>query len=149
MGDNVYLGDRNSVRTPMQWSPDRNGGFSRANPQRLFLPPVTDPGVPLRGLQRGNPAGHPELAALVDQAHHPPCASSSSPSAAGRSSRPPAEPPVLAFLRRYQEQVLLVVVNLSRFSQYVELDLSEFEGRVVRELFGTSSSPARARSPTC
>ncbi len=54
MGDNIYLGDRNGVRTPMQWSPDRNGGFSRADPQSLFLPPIMDPDLRLRvGERRG------------------------------------------------------------------------------------------------
>ena len=57
MGDNIYLGDRNGVRTPMQWSADRNAGFSRANPQKLFLPITIDPRIPLRIGQRGSPAG--------------------------------------------------------------------------------------------
>ena len=59
MGDNIYLGDRNGVRTPMQWSADRNAGFSRANPQRLYLPVDHRPRVPLRGGQRRGAAGQP------------------------------------------------------------------------------------------
>ena len=69
MGDNYYLGDRNGVRTPMQWSPDRNAGFSRANSQRLYLPGDHRPRVPLRGRQRGRAAEQPPVAAVVDQAH--------------------------------------------------------------------------------
>ena len=68
MGDNIYLGDRNGVRTPMQWSADRNAGFSRANPQKLYLPVDHRSRVPLRGGQRRGAAGEPALAALVDEA---------------------------------------------------------------------------------
>jgi len=147
MGDNVYLGDRNGVRTPMQWSPDRNGGFSRANPQRLFLPPVTDPEYHFEACnvetQQANPSSllwwTKRIIALRKQF-----------AAFGRGTFEPLplqNRRVLAFLRRYQEQVLLVVVNLSRFSQYVELDLSEFDGRVVRELFGHVEFPRAGAQP--
>ena len=70
MGDNVYLGDRNGVRTPMQWSTDRNAGFSRANPQRLDPARRHRPRVPLRVGQRREPAAEPDVAPLVDQAPH-------------------------------------------------------------------------------
>ena len=70
MGDNVYLGDRNGVRTPMQWSADRNAGFSRANPQQLLLPIIIDPGVQLRSDQRREPAEESVFAALVDAPRH-------------------------------------------------------------------------------
>ena len=70
MGDNVYVGDRNGVRTPMQWSSDRNAGFSSANRQQLYLPVDDRPRVPLRGRQRGGPAGQPAVAAVVDEAGH-------------------------------------------------------------------------------
>ena len=72
MGDNIYLGDRNGVRTPMQWSPDRNAGFSRANPQKLYSAGHHRPGVPLRGGQRRGAAEQPALAAVVDEAPHRP-----------------------------------------------------------------------------
>ena len=68
MGDNIYLGDRDGVRTPMQWSPDRNGGFSRANPQRLYLPADPGPDLRLRGGQRRGAAAEPGLAAQLDEA---------------------------------------------------------------------------------
>ena len=70
MGDNIYLADRDGVRTPMQWSADRNAGFSRANPQKLYLPVITDPEYHYEALQRRGPGGQPALAAVVDQAPH-------------------------------------------------------------------------------
>ena len=70
MGDNVYLGDRNGVRTPMQWSADRNAGFSRANPQRLILPVIIDPEYHYEADQRRGAAEQPALALVVDQAAH-------------------------------------------------------------------------------
>ena len=129
MGDNIYLGDRNGVRTPMQWSADRNAGFSRANPQRLYLPVDHRPRVPLRGGQRRDPAEQPELAAVVDarlialRKRHP---------VFGRGdleflhpeNRQGAGLPAHATTGRS----VLVVANLSRFAQYVELDLSQFRG---------------------
>ena len=72
MGDNVYLGDRDAVRTPMQWSPDRNAGFSDANPQRLYLPVIIDPEYHYETRQRRGPGPEPELAAVVDAAAHRP-----------------------------------------------------------------------------
>ena len=68
MGDNIYLGDRNGVRTPMQWSADRNAGFSRANPQKLYLPITIDPAISLRSRQCGSAAGQSAFAAVVDEA---------------------------------------------------------------------------------
>ena len=129
MGDNIYLGDRNGVRTPMQWSGDRNAGFSRANPQRLYLPVDHRPRVPLRGRQRRGPAEQPELAAVVDEAADRAAQALRGVRARRRSSsctRRTAK--VLAFVRRYEDERVLVVANLSRFAQYVELDLSRFRG---------------------
>jgi maltose alpha-D-glucosyltransferase/alpha-amylase len=137
MGDNIYLGDRSAVRTPMQWSADRNAGFSSANPQRLFLPVVTDPEYHYEALnveaQQANPASllwwTKRLIALRKRFR-----------AFGRGSiefLSPANRKVLAFLRRYENELVLVVANLSRFSQYAELDLSSHSGRIPVELFGS------------
>jgi maltose alpha-D-glucosyltransferase / alpha-amylase len=141
MGDNIYLGDRNGVRTPMQWSGDRNAGFSRANAQRLFLPIIIDPDFHYETInvevQQNNPSSllwwMKRLIAL--RKAHP---------AFGRGSVEflhPGNRKVLAFLRRDEGGVILVIANLSRFAQYVELDLSEFEGRAPSELFGGTAFP--------
>jgi maltose alpha-D-glucosyltransferase / alpha-amylase len=141
MGDNVYLGDRNGVRTPMQWSPDRNAGFSRANPQQLFLPVVTDPEYNYEGLnveiQERNPSSllwwTKRILALRREFQ-----------AFGRGTLEPlpaSNRRVLAYLRRHGSERILVVANLSRFSQFVELDLSEFRGSAPLELFGRVEFP--------
>lgn len=136
MGDNVYLGDRNGVRTPMQWSADRNAGFSRANPQKLFLPITIDPEYHYEAVnvdaQQQNPHSllwwMRRLIALRKRYK-----------AFGRGSLEflhPENGKILTFLRRYQDECLLVVANLSRFVQYVELDLSAFKGIQPVEMFG-------------
>jgi maltose alpha-D-glucosyltransferase / alpha-amylase len=147
MGDNVYLGDRNGVRTPMQWSPDRNAGFSRSNPQRLFLPPILDPEYHYEAInvetQQHNPSSllwwTKRLITLRKQFV-----------AFGRGSfeaLAPQNRKILAFIRRYQEEVILVVANLSRFSQYVELELAEFRNCVPLELFGGTQFPPIGERP--
>ena len=141
MGDNIYLGDRDGVRTPMQWSPDRNGGFSRADPARLVLPPVADP---LYGFEALN------VEAQVADAHsllnwtRRMLALRGRHSAFGRGSMrflTPANRRILAYLREYGDEVILCVANLSRVPQAVELDLQQFEGRVPVELTGMSPFP--------
>ncbi|MDP2728040.1 MAG: alpha-glucosidase C-terminal domain-containing protein, partial [Dehalococcoidia bacterium] len=147
MGDNIYLGDRNGVRTPMQWSADRNAGFSRANPQRLYLPVITDPeyhyeAVNVEG-QQNNPHSllwwMKRLIALRKRFK-----------AFGRGTIEllyPENRKVLAFLREYQQERILVVANLSRFVQYVELDLASFQGMVPVELFGQTRFPPIGEAP--
>jgi maltose alpha-D-glucosyltransferase / alpha-amylase len=141
MGDNIYLGDRNGVRTPMQWSADRNAGFSKANPQRLFLPVITDPEYHYEALnveaQQNNSNSllwwMKRLIALRKRYK-----------AFGRGTLEflyPENRKVLAFLREYEEERVLVVVNLSRHAQYVEMDLSRFEGTTPVELFGRTEFP--------
>ncbi|MBB3660123.1 maltose alpha-D-glucosyltransferase/alpha-amylase [Rhizobium sp. BK650] len=141
MGDNIYLGDRDGVRTPMQWSPDRNGGFSRADPARLVLPPVADP---LYGFEALN------VEAQVADAHsllnwtRRMLALRRRHSAFGRGSLrflTPSNRRILAYLREYGDEVILCVANLSRLPQAVELDLSAFEGRIPIELTGMSPFP--------
>jgi maltose alpha-D-glucosyltransferase/alpha-amylase len=141
MGDNIYLGDRNGVRTPMQWSPDRNAGFSRANPQKLFLPVIIDPEYHFEATNVEAQLGNPHsllwwtrrLLALRRR-HH----------AFGRGSLELLNPDnhrVLAFLRRLGDERILVVANLSRFVQHVELDLPELAGVEPVELFGGNRLP--------
>jgi maltose alpha-D-glucosyltransferase/alpha-amylase len=141
MGDNAYLGDRDGVRTPMQWSPDRNGGFSRTNPQKLILPTIADPEYRYETVnvevQSQNPSSllwwMKRMIALRKQ--HP---------AFGRGSLrmlAPENRKVLAFLREHEGARLLVVVNLSRHPQWVELELGDFAGTVPVELLGNGAFP--------
>ncbi len=147
MGDNIYQGDRNGVRTPMQWSADKNAGFSRANPQQLYLPVIVDPEYHYETVnveaQQSNPHSllwwMKRLIAL--RRRHP---------AFGRGSLEflaPENRRVLAFLRRYGEECILVVANLSRFVQAVELDLGAFQGFVPVELFGHTEFPPIGELP--
>ena len=136
MGDNIYLGDRNGVRTPMQWSDDRNAGFSGAHPQRLYLPLIVDHEFHHEAVhveaQQQNP--HSLLnwmrRLLALRRRHP---------AFGLGDLEilhPTNHTVLAFVRRHQDERLLVVANLSRFVQSVELDLRSYRDLVPVELFG-------------
>src|SRR5262249_42363497 len=136
MGDNIYLGDRNGVRTPMQWNAARNAGFSRCNPQKLFLPVIIDPEYHYETVnveaQRNNPNSllwwTKRLIALRKTYK-----------AFGRGTLEFLKPDnrkILAFLRRYQDERLLIVANLSRFPQAVALDLSSYQGMVPVEMFG-------------
>ncbi len=147
MGDNVYLGDRNGVRTPMQWSADRNAGFSRANPQRLFLPVNIDPEYHYEAVnvetQQRNP--HSLLWWMKRS-----IAQRKQFRAFGRGSLEflyPANRKVLAFLRQFEDERILVVANLSRFSQAAELDLQKFQGETLLEIFGSSRFPPIAEEP--
>jgi maltose alpha-D-glucosyltransferase/alpha-amylase len=147
MGDNIYLGDRNSVRTPMQWSADRNAGFSRASPQQLYLPIATDPEY------------HYEAVNVDAQQHNPHSllwwtkrliALRKRYQAFGRGSIEflfPENHKVLAFIRRYADEQVLVIANLSRFVQCVELDLSTYAGLMPVELFGRVEFPPIGGQP--
>ncbi|MBI2910126.1 MAG: maltose alpha-D-glucosyltransferase [Chloroflexi bacterium] len=147
MGDNIYLGDRNGVRTPMQWSPDRNAGFSSANPQQLFLPVIIDPEyhyetVNVEAQQKNLSSLFWWMKRLI--------ALRKRYCAFGHGSLEflyPENRKVLAFVRRYEEERILVVANLSRFVQSAELDLSAFEGLAPVELFGRTRFPAIKRAP--
>jgi maltose alpha-D-glucosyltransferase / alpha-amylase len=147
MGDNFYLGDRNGVRTPMQWSGDRNAGFSRANPQRLYLPAIIDPEYHYEALnvetQQNNPHS---LLWWMKRA----IAQRKQWRALGRGSIEfvyPENRRVLAFIRSYGDENVLVVANLSRFAQAAELDLSRFQGMGLQELSGKSQFPPIADRP--
>ncbi|WP_462327152.1 maltose alpha-D-glucosyltransferase [Desulfobaculum sp.] len=147
MGDNIYLGDRNAVRTPMQWSADRNAGFSRANPQQLFLPVIIDPEYHYETVnvdaQENNP--HSLLwwmrRTIALRRKH---------KAFGRGDIDfisPENRKILCFVRSYEDERILVVANLSRYAQHAELDLSEFAGMVPVEMFGRSEFPQIGNRP--
>ncbi len=135
MGDNFYLGDRNGCRTPMQWSPDRNAGFSRANPQQLYLPVTIDPEYHYEAVNVENQQKN--LSSLLWWTRRV-IAMRKNFKAFSRGSLEflnPDNPKVLAFLRRWKHETIVVVANLSRFSQSTELDLSRFAGCVPMEVF--------------
>ena len=141
MGDNIHLGDRDGVRTPMHWSSDRNGGFSRADPASLVLPAIMDP---LYGFEAINVEAqwrdpHSLLnwfrRMVVERRQH---------KAFGRGTirfLHPQNRKVLAYLREYEDETILCVGNMSRTAQAVELDLQEFAGRTPVELSGGTAFP--------
>ena len=141
MGDNVYLGDRDGVRTPMQWSPDRNAGFSAVNPQQLQLPVIIDPEFHFETVNVETQLANPESllwwmrrTIALRRRHR----------VFGRGEiefLAPENHRVLAFVRADDDEQILVVANLSRFAQHVELDLSRWRGLAPRELFGQTTFP--------
>jgi maltose alpha-D-glucosyltransferase / alpha-amylase len=147
MGDNVFIGDRNGVRTPMQWSPDRNAGFSRADPQRLYLPPIMDPvyGYPSTNVE----AQLRDPSSLLSWTKRILAVRKTS-QAFGRGTRQflrPGNRKILAYLRAYGEDSILCVANLSRSAQPVELNLSAFKGRVPVEMLGRTAFPPIGELP--
>jgi maltose alpha-D-glucosyltransferase/alpha-amylase len=147
MGDNFYLGDRNGVRTPMQWSGDRNAGFSRANPQRLYLPAIIDPEYHYEALNVETQLNNPHsLLWWMKRV----LAQRKQWRALGRGAIEflyPENRRILAFVRSYDGESVLVVANLSRFAQCCELDLAKYQGMVPQELFGKTAFPAIAEKP--
>ncbi len=141
MGDNIYLGDRDGVRTPMQWSPERNAGFSRADPQRLYLPPIMDS---VYGYEAVNVESQGrELSSLLNWTRRM-LAVRKSVSAFGRGALEflrPGNRKILAYLRTHGDEIILCVANLGRNAQPVELDLARFKSRVPVELMGRTPFP--------
>ncbi len=147
MGDNFYLGDRNGVRTPMQWSADRNAGFSRCNPQQLFLPVIIDPEYHYESVNVD--AQEKNLSSLfwwmkrlleIQRSH--------SAFAEGKIEFLDSEnPKVLSYLRTNDRETILVLANLSRFAQATRLELSKYRGYVPYELFGSNTFPEIADGP--
>ncbi len=141
MGDNIYLGDRDGVRTPMQWSSDRNAGFSRADPERLYNQPILNPICSYQAINVEAQERVPNSLLLWTKRlialrrRHP---------TFGRGRLEmltPANPRVLAYLREHGKETILVVNNLSRFAQPVELDLGRFRGWTPVEMFGHTKFP--------
>jgi maltose alpha-D-glucosyltransferase/alpha-amylase len=142
MGDNIYLGDRNGVRTPMQWTNDRNAGFSRADSARLYSPTVVDP---VYGFQAINVEAQTRVPTSILNWTRRMIAVRKKYLAFGRGSLEflyPDNLKVLAYLRAYQDEKLLCIVNLSRFVQCCELDLSAYQGYRPVELIGETAFPA-------
>jgi maltose alpha-D-glucosyltransferase/alpha-amylase len=141
MGDNFYLGDRDGVRTPMQWSPDRNAGFSAANPQRLYLPLILDPEYHYESVnvetQQGNTSSlfwYMKRIIAVRKKFK----------TFGRGNLKflgVENAKVLAFTRSYEDETLLIIVNLSKFSQAAEVDLLAYKGYVPVDVFSKNRFP--------
>ena len=147
MGDNIYLGDRNGVRTPMQWTPDRNGGFSRADPARLYAPTIMDP---VYGYESVNVEAQSRSLSSLLSATKRLISVRKSTLAFGRGTMTfirPLNRSVLAYVRQYEGEVILCVANLSRSAQATELDLSAWNGRVPLEMLGRTSFPAIGELP--
>ena len=147
MGENIYLGDRNGVRTPMQWSSDKNAGFSRANPQSLYLPIILDPGYHYEAVNVETQLANPHsllwwmrrILSLRKRWR-----------ALGEGKCEFLQPDnnkILSYVLRHEQETILVVANLSRFTQPVELDLSAFKTLVPIELFGRTKFPAITDAP--
>src|SRR6185295_12135375 len=147
MGDNIYLGDRNAVRTPMQWTGDRNAGFSRADSARLYAPLIADPVYGYQSVNVESQERSPfsllnwmkRIIALRHQ-HH----------VFGRGSiefLPAHNRKVLAYVRRYQDDIVLCVANLARTIQPVELDLSPYRGMSPVEMLGQTEFPRIGDQP--
>jgi maltose alpha-D-glucosyltransferase / alpha-amylase len=147
MGDNIYLGDRNGVRTPMQWTGDRNAGFSRADPARLFAPPIMDPVYGYQGLNVEAQERSPysllnwmkRLIGLRKQYH-----------VFGRGTiefLPSQNRKVLAYVRKHEDVTILCLANLARSVQPIELDLSRFKGLVPVEMLGLTEFPRIGELP--
>ncbi len=141
MGDNFYLGDRDGVRTPMQWSPDRNAGFSSANPQQLYLPVILDPEYSYQAvnveLQRQNTSSlFWFMKRIINMRRNYPAFSRGS-----MRFIQVENPKVLAFTRSYEDEHLLVIVNLSKHAQPAEVDMKAFKGYVPVEAFSKNAFP--------
>ncbi|EMR01884.1 maltose alpha-D-glucosyltransferase [Cesiribacter andamanensis] len=147
MGDNFYLGDRDGVRTPMQWSPDRNAGFSRANPQKLYLPVILDPeysyeAVNVELQERNTNSLLWWMRRLIDMRKRF--------KVFGRGEikfLSPQNAKVLVFVRSYEEEHILVIVNLSRYTQPVSIDLAEYQHFEPVEVFSHNRFPKIGEEP--
>ncbi|MCW5695750.1 MAG: maltose alpha-D-glucosyltransferase [Bauldia sp.] len=141
MGDNIYLGDRDGVRTPMQWSPDRNGGFSKADPAQLYLPTIQDP---VYGFQAVNVEAQQRSPSSLLSWMRRMLAIRRTQHAFGRGTLRflyPSNRKVLAYVREHENERIVCVANLSRTPQAVELDLSDLKGLTPVEMIGGEAFP--------
>ena len=147
MGDNIYLGDRNGVRTPMQWTPDRNGGFSRCDPAQLYLPCIMDP---VYGFSAVNvEAQSRSLSSLLNWTKRLITVRRST-KVFGRGTLTfirPNNRAVLAYVRQLGDEAILCVANISRAAQAVELDMSQWKGRIPQEMLGRTRFPRIGELP--
>jgi len=147
MGDNVFLGDRDGQRTPMQWTGDRNGGFSRADFAQLYAPPLMDP---VYGFQAVNVEAHLRTPTSLLRWLHRFIALRKEHPVFGFGTYEPIQtsnPRIFAHIRTFEDDVVLCVHNVGRTAQAVELDLSAYEGRYPIELFGHSRFPRIGELP--
>ncbi|HEX3019179.1 MAG TPA: maltose alpha-D-glucosyltransferase [Chitinispirillaceae bacterium] len=147
MGDNFYLGDRNGVRTPMQWGPDRNAGFSEANPHRLFLPVIIDPEYHFETINVRNQIGSFSsllwwMRGIIAMRRR-----FRAFSRGDLEILPSDNSKILSFCRRYEDELILVIVNLSRFSQLVHIDMPQYSGLIPEEVFGKTIFPIIKDTP--
>ena len=147
MGDNIFLGDRNGVRTPMQWTPDRNGGFSRGDPAGLYLPPLMDPVYGYQAVnveaQTGNQSSLLNWMRRLITVRQ-------STKVFGRGKLTflyPSNRRVLAYLRQHEQETVLCVANLARSPQSFSLDLTAFKASVPVEMFGRAAFPLISEAP--
>lgn len=147
MGDNIYLGDRNGVRTPMQWSGDRNAGFSRADPSQLYQPVILDPIYHYQAINVESQLRSP--ASLLHAVRRMISVRKQYPifSRGTHSFVPCKNPHVVAYVRELHGQTVLIVNNLSKSAQPVELNLATYAGATPIEMFGTQPFPIIGRDP--
>jgi maltose alpha-D-glucosyltransferase / alpha-amylase len=147
MGDNYYLGDRNGVRTPMQWSPDRNGGFSKANPQKLYLPVIIDPEYHYESVNVENQQRNPSSFLWWIKRTVAMRKKFKAFGRAGIEFLLCDNPKVFAFLRSYGEERIIAVFNLSKYFQVAEFDLSKYAGFTPEEMGGQTRFPLIRETP--
>ncbi len=141
MGDNFYLGDRDGVRTPMQWSPDRNAGFSEANPQQLYLPVILDPEYRFEAVNVETQQRNSNSLLWWMKRHFSMRKSHRAFSRGDIKFLYVDNAKILAFTRTYEDETLLIISNLSRFSQSAEVDLAEHQDAVPVEMFSKNRFP--------
>lgn len=147
MGDNYYLGDRNGVRTPMQWSANKNAGFSNANPQRLYFPIIIDPEYHYEAINVENQSSNLSsllwwMKRIIDMRKQSKAFSRGELEIVASNNNK-----VLSFTRQYEDETVVVVINLSRFSQVARLELSKYAGLAPKEMFSRNTFPLISKRP--